>query len=429
MSACTDALSSGRNDRYGNVAMVSDDRVSILLVDDEPRNLLALEAILSGLGQNLVRARSCREALKCLLDDDFAVIIMDVLMPEVDGFETAALIRERDRSSRTPIIFLTAAGASDIQIFRGYSVGAVDYLVKPVKPEILRSKIAVFVDLFKKTAEIKRQADQLRNLERRQHERELAEAQRQWEAERLQLELGMAEQIQQKLFPASAPTYPGLDIYGASFPAETMGGDYFDYIPILADSVGIVIGDVCGHGFGPALLMAATRAYLRGLALTYRDVGEILTLANRVLTSDLSQGHFVTLLLARLDPLKRSFVYASAGHPPAYILDSSGNVRELLESTALPLGVQPDVRFAAAPELMLHPGELVFLLTDGLVEAGATNDTQFGSERALDVIRANQSKSAREIVHALYTAVCGFSRLNNQTDDITAVLIKVESSS
>jgi two-component system, sensor histidine kinase and response regulator len=134
------------------------DKVNILLVDDQPANLIALEAMLEDLGQNLIRAESGREALKRLLSDDFAVILLDVKMPEMDGFETAALIRQRDRSRHTPILFLTAADTSQTQAVRGYAVGAVDYLVKPVVPEFVRSKVAVFVELAKKNELLRRQA-------------------------------------------------------------------------------------------------------------------------------------------------------------------------------------------------------------------------------------------------------------------------------
>lgn len=141
--------------------MQADQKVNILLVDDHPKNLLALEAILEGLGQNLVKAQSGEEALRCLLHQDFAVILLDVQMPGIDGFETAMLIRERQRTRLTPIIFLTAFSKSDSFVFQGYSLGAVDYLFKPIEPEILISKVSVFVDLFKKTAEVKRQAEEI----------------------------------------------------------------------------------------------------------------------------------------------------------------------------------------------------------------------------------------------------------------------------
>ncbi|MBD2084726.1 response regulator [Coleofasciculus sp. FACHB-542] len=138
--------------------MQSEPKANILLVDDHPENLLALEAVLSSLGQNLVKANSGMEALRCLLNEDFAVILLDVQMPELDGFETARLIRARERSRQTPIIFQTAYGTSDTNIFTGYSLGAIDYLVKPIEPEILLSKVSMFVGLFKNTAQVKQQA-------------------------------------------------------------------------------------------------------------------------------------------------------------------------------------------------------------------------------------------------------------------------------
>ena len=143
---------------------MNDQRVNILLVDDQPNNLLALESILAEMGENLVTADSGRSALKHLLQMDFAVILLDVQMPDLDGFETASLVRQRDRSRDTPIIFLTALSRSEDNVFRGYELGAVDYIFKPFHPEILRSKVSVFVELFRKREAFKRQAQELARL-------------------------------------------------------------------------------------------------------------------------------------------------------------------------------------------------------------------------------------------------------------------------
>ncbi|MEH2120597.1 hybrid sensor histidine kinase/response regulator [Nostoc sp.] len=155
--------------------MQMEPKVNILLVDDKLENLLALEAILEKLGENLVRATSGEEALRCLLNQDYAVILLDVQMPGMDGFETATLIRNRGRSRHTPIIFLTAFSSSDQMLFKGYALGAVDYLLKPLDPNILTSKVTVFVELFKKTEAVKQQAAQLVavNAELRQSEERL----------------------------------------------------------------------------------------------------------------------------------------------------------------------------------------------------------------------------------------------------------------
>jgi len=141
--------------------MEAEERINILMVDDSPTNLLALESILEAPDRNLVSAASGDDALRYLLNNEVAVILMDVYMPDLDGLETAELIRGRERSRNIPIIFLTADSTGGRHLSRGYSLGAVDYIVKPIEPDILRSKVAVFVELFKKTREVERQAELL----------------------------------------------------------------------------------------------------------------------------------------------------------------------------------------------------------------------------------------------------------------------------
>jgi len=136
--------------------------IKILLVDDRPENLLALESILTSLGHELVTAASGEQALRAVLREDFAVILLDVRMPGMDGFEVAAHIRLRERSRDTPIIFLTAAGDGPHQTLRGYAAGAADYLTKPFDPWVLRAKVGVFAELHRKNRQLKEQAEMLR---------------------------------------------------------------------------------------------------------------------------------------------------------------------------------------------------------------------------------------------------------------------------
>jgi CheY-like chemotaxis protein len=132
------------------------DRAKLLLVDDRPENLLALEAILEPLEADLVRAASGEEALRRLLQDEFAAILLDVQMPGMDGFQTAELIKQRERTRHVPILFLTAISKDAEHVFRGYTAGAVDYLMKPFDPLVLRTKVAVFIELWQKTMELRR---------------------------------------------------------------------------------------------------------------------------------------------------------------------------------------------------------------------------------------------------------------------------------
>src|SRR5579883_3442655 len=142
------------------------DRMKILLVDDNPENLVSLEAALDGLGQELVLARSGMEALRHLLEDDFAAILLDVKMPDMDGFQTAELIRARKRSRHTPILFLTGY-KSDDHLSRGYDLGAVDFLFKPIVPEILRSKVSVFVEMARNTQLLREKTEVLAKAEQK----------------------------------------------------------------------------------------------------------------------------------------------------------------------------------------------------------------------------------------------------------------------
>jgi signal transduction histidine kinase/DNA-binding response OmpR family regulator len=154
--------------------MTDTDKVNILVVDDLPDKLLVFQSILEELGENVVTAQSGREALRQMLDRDFAVVLLDVNMPDINGFETAAMIRQRKRSAHTPIIFITAFG-DEMHTARGYSLGAVDYILSPVVPEVLRTKVHVFVDLFRMSEQVKRQADERVALAREQAARAAAE--------------------------------------------------------------------------------------------------------------------------------------------------------------------------------------------------------------------------------------------------------------
>jgi PAS domain S-box-containing protein len=185
----------------------------ILLVDDRPENLLALEAILDPLGQTLLYANSGEDALRRLLRHDVAVILLDVQMPELDGFETARLIKQRERTSHVPIIFVTAISKDEEQVFLGYSAGAVDYVFKPFNPDVLRSKVAVFIELHEKREQLRLQAEQLK-------EQELAELRRESEERYRFLAEAQPDQIWTAL-PNGELDYVNqraLDYFATSFP-------------------------------------------------------------------------------------------------------------------------------------------------------------------------------------------------------------------
>lgn len=236
-------------------------------------------------------------------------------------------------------------------------------------------------------------------------------------------ELQLARQIQQRLFPAAAPATPGCEIAGICRPASATGGDFFDYLPMPREALGVVVGDVSGHGLGPALVMALLHAYLRTLARTHNTPDEILTQANRLACDDMEAGQFATVLLVCLEPQSRRLTYAGAGHE-GYLVDAHGEVTRLA-STGLPLGIVADEEIACGPVWTLEPGQIVLLISDGILEAPSAHQELFGLERTIRVVQQQRERPAREIAEALCDAALAYSRPAPPTDDMTVVVIKV----
>ena len=240
-------------------------------------------------------------------------------------------------------------------------------------------------------------------------------------------QLHIARMIHQKLLPISAPHLTGLDIGGTSRPAEATGGDYFDYIAMPEKSLGIAVADVSGHGFGPALVAAATHACLRTLAGLRRgvDIAQMLAAANSLLFEDTAGEPYVTLIFACVNPHTRTLVYSNAGHPPGYVLDSNGQIKHRLDSTSTFLGIFPEADFSTGPAIHLETGDILVLYTDGILEAMAPDGSMYGKDRLIDLVRNNRQNSAQAIVDALCQAARDFYQGEPQRDDLTVVVVKV----
>ena len=230
------------------------ERVNILLVDDHPENLLALKAILDELDENIVTAESGFEALRYLLDQEFAVILLDVQMPGMDGFETAALVRQRASTQHTPIIFLTAIDKNAQSMSRGYEVGAVDYLFKPFPPEVLKAKVAVFIELFRKTEQVRRQADLLH-----QTNRELGKTNKVMGALFRQLEERNTEINRERDFIAAV-----LETAGSVVVVLETDGSLVRFNSACERIVGVSSHEAAGQDFVDAFVDAAEREGVRG---------------------------------------------------------------------------------------------------------------------------------------------------------------------
>jgi PAS domain S-box-containing protein len=234
-----------------------------------------------------------------------------------------------------------------------------------------------------------------------------------------------AEEIQRHLLPQSAPTLDGFEIAAECYPAEFAAGDHFDYLHLADGSLAVVVGDVCGHGVGPAILMASLTAHIRSFAEAHGDVAVILNKANSMLLSESAESRFVTLVAARIDPVKRTLEYINCGHPPGIILNAAGESKTVLDGKNLPLGILPDNNLRLSDSIPLQEGDAILFVTDGILETASPDGIQFGTERTLAAFRENRDKPAAEIVEVLHRAACDYAGTSRLADDVTLAVIKV----
>lgn len=235
-------------------------------------------------------------------------------------------------------------------------------------------------------------------------------------------ELQAAHRVQQRLYPRAAPSVPGFDLAGAAFPASQACGDYFDFIPLRDGSLALVVADVAGHGLGPALQMVQVRAYLRAMLSGGMACTDALRELNRLMLADSPQDAFVTLFLTILDPRRRSLIYVGAGHEACLLRAGGGS--EILGSTGIVLGVLPGAPVQSRGPLQIQSGDLLLMLTDGVLESYSPQKTLFGWDRTLNIVREHQHRSAAEIIHILYLASRRFTGGSPQADDVTVLIAK-----
>jgi len=242
--------------------------------------------------------------------------------------------------------------------------------------------------------------------------------------QRMARSLEIARDIQRGLLPKADPAVAGFDIAAFSEPADETGGDIYDFFPVSGGRLAVVVADATGHGIGPALVIAETRAMLRALSGKTGDVPLVMATVNDLLSADLDEGRFVTCFLGVLDPAANCLTFASAGHGPILFYDRAADGFEELAATAVPLGILDGVSFQDTPSRTLRKGDLAAIVTDGLFEALNSAGEQFGIGRICDLLRANRDLPAGEMIARLRAAIAEWSGDLPQADDLTAVIIR-----
>ncbi len=246
------------------------------------------------------------------------------------------------------------------------------------------------------------------------------------EKEKLQHSLLVARNIQRSLLPREVPKIEGIDIIGLSISCDETGGDYYDFISLNQNDLGVVVGDVSGHGIGAALVMASARAYLRAFSTQSDQLPLILQKMNELLCQDLEDDRFITLIYGKLDIQTKKLRYSSAGHDEPIFFQAATQKFSELPSTGVPLGMLPDQDFPEGLEIQFASGDILILSTDGVWEAHNAAEEAFGKTRFKEIIHQNQSKSANQLVSVIYEEVKKFIGDASLKDDLTIVVIKAD---
>jgi len=259
---------------------------------------------------------------------------------------------------------------------------------------------------------------------RKQVDAALREAEMKRQVERLEHDLEIARSIQQSLLPTSTPSIDGFEIAGWNLPADQTGGDYYDWQVLPDGRLLIALGDVTGHGIGPALLAAVCRAYARAIFTPECPMLTAMERVNSALSKDVGPGRFVTFVAVLCTPGSSRVELLSAGHGPLFVYLLRDDTFDAMPAQGLPLGLMPALASDPPKVLDLQPGDLLVLTTDGFFEWANAQDEQYGIQRLQDRVRASREKAPAEIISDLYKAVIEFSGGTKQDDDLTAVVIK-----
>jgi phosphoserine phosphatase RsbU/P len=378
------------------------DAKTVLLVDDEPANIQIVNAIL----KDIYKTRIATSGLKALeLASQVPapdLILLDVTMPAMDGYEVCSRLKSADHTRDIPVIFLTGQTEIDDET-KGFEVGAVDYIHKPFSPAVVQARVRTHLALRGIREELERQL------------------------QTIQGEMDTAREIQLSILPREIPTIKGLDIAARYIPMTSVAGDFYDFLPIDEKRIGILVADVSGHGMPAALISSMLKIALDGQAACATDPARVLAGLNHALCGKF-KGHFVTAAYVVVDTERQSLLYAGAGHPPLVIMDQSARQARHFTENGLFLGFFPQATYTAV-EIPFKAGDWGVLYTDGIVEMTDPSEEQFGLDRLKQFLQDHHDLSPGQFVDALLEELSRWSCRASSwdpDDDVTLLAFHFE---
>jgi sigma-B regulation protein RsbU (phosphoserine phosphatase) len=347
---------------------------TILIVDDTPINIGVISGALKDSYATKV-ATSGEKALAIAAGAEKPdLILLDVMMPEMDGYEVCRRLKANPDTKDIPIIFLTGQTQADDET-KGFEVGAVDYIHKPFSAAVVKARVRTHLLLREAHAQIAKQLVEINT------------------------ELEMARQIQLSILPSSTPKIAGMEIVARYIPMTSVAGDFYDFIVVDANHIGILIADVSGHGLPAALIASMLQVALTAQVRHASEPGKVLAGLNQALCGKF-QHNFVTAAYVYVDLEKNVMTYGGAGHPPVLLCrKSSGRASQLLEN-GLVLGQFEEATYDSL-QVQIEAGDRFVLYTDGILETSNPADEEFGTERFMQFMETRKTLAAGPFADAL----------------------------
>ena len=380
----------------------------ILVVDDLPMNVRLLQDVLTVKNYDVVTASSGSEALERIKSERPDLVLLDVMMPGMTGYEVCQVIRADPAIRMLPVVLITALDPSER--VKGLDAGADDFLTKPINQQELFARVRSLLRI--KTLQDQTTAQKL-ELEKDLHA-----------AREMQLSMVPLD------FPAATRARP-VEIFATLQPAREIGGDLYDFFWGDRGTLYFIIADVSGKGAHAALCMARVKTMARLVSTLYRspatgaaDPGEIIGRINQELSCDNAYGMFVTVFFGMLDPATGKLTYCNAGHTTPYVVRRSRGVAAIAGARGIPIGIDETFEYETG-RVELARGDIVFLCTDGITEAMDGTGAFYSEQRLQEVLRSVPGTSAKEVIEKVIANVWEFCAGAPQADDIAAMALHV----
>jgi len=372
---------------------------SILLVDDNPTNLQVLFQTLDGVGCKLLIAKNGEIALSIAGKALPNLILLDIMMPGIDGYEVCRQLKANPATSDIPVIFLSALVDTEDKV-KGLELGAVDYITKPFQPAEVIARVNTHLTIHRLKREVESQKDQLEH------------------------ELEVVSEVQRKLLPKQLPDIDGFKLGVHYETSRYAGGDYYDILKLPDNYWGFLIADAEGHSAPAAVLMAMTCALFRSYPGSAADPGEVIRYLNEHLCK-VAEPSFMTALYAFFDANAHTMRMARAGHPlPMVFRNSDQKAIEITCPGVYPLGIEPYEIEVPVTEIKLEPGDRFLVYTDGLTERFDGEGQSYGEERLLKTLATDSAHDPQGVIGAIMADVEQFAG-EHPADDDQALLLGI----